>query len=259
MRYLIANWKMQLSEPESESLARGVVQRWAGEGASADGVSVVLCPSHLALERVASITKGTPVALGAQDAFWMDKGAYTGEISPVTLRELGAEYCLVGHSERREFLGETDEMVNRKTLALLKHGIVPVICVGETRAEREAGKRNAVVIDQVRAALDGVSLVGAQTVVVAYEPRWVIGTGKAVTPDDAAEMHHLIISALHDLLGADVAERQTAVIYGGSADSSNLAAFLAMPGISGTLVGGASLKQDEFAAMARITADAARA
>lgn len=258
MRYLIGNWKMQLGEPESESLARKVVELWAGEGAGAGGVTVAVCPSHLALERVAAVVKGTPVALGAQDAFWEDKGAYTGEVSPKTLKELGCEYCIVGHSERREHLGETDAMVNHKVKALLDHGIVPVMCVGETMEERRAGKRDAVVIAQVRAGLDGVALVGAHRLLVAYEPRWAIGSGQTPTPEDAAEMHHLIINALHDLLGADVTDRQCAVIYGGSADSRNLADFLAMDGIRGALVGGASLKAEEFAAMARITADAGR-
>ena len=256
MRYLIANWKMQLGEAESEELARQVVSRWAGEGATAADTAVVICPSHLAIEEVAAIVKGTPVILGAQDAFWEDKGAYTGEVSPKALKELGVEYCLVGHSERREFLGETDAMVNKKVLSLLTHGIVPVVCVGETKDERHAGKRDAVVIAQVRAALKDVSLVGNHRLLVAYEPRWVIGSGQAVSPEDAAEMHHLIISALEDMLGTETAARQCAVIYGGSADSRNLAGFLAMDVIRGTLVGGASLKPDEFAAMARVTADA---
>lgn len=255
MRYLIANWKMQMNEPESEALAREVVRLWAADAAT-EKVKVVLCPSHLALERVSAILKGTPIALGAQDTFWEDKGSFTGEISPKTLKELGCEFCIVGHSERREHLGESDEMVNKKVKALLYDNIVPVICVGETKSEREAGKRDAVVIGQVRAALVGVSLVGNQRLIVAYEPRWVIGTGQAVSAHDVAEMHHLIVAVLHDILGEDVADRQTDVIYGGSADSRNFAGFLEIPLIHGTLVGGASLKAEEFVAMARVAADA---
>ena len=249
---------MQLGEAESEALAQMVVGLWAGEGASATDVTAVVCPSHLAIEKVGAVVKGTPVALGAQDTFWADKGAYTGEVSPQTLKELGCEYCLVGHSERREFLGETDAMVNQKVKGLLGHGIVPIVCVGETKEERQAGKRDSVVIGQVRAALQDVVLVGNHRLIVAYEPRWVIGSGQAVAPEDAAEMHHLILNELHELLGAEATERQCAVIYGGSADSRNLAGFLAMDVIHGVLVGGASLKPDEFVAMCRVAVDAGK-
>lgn len=252
--YLIGNWKMQLNEAESESLARELVRLWGAQGAQNPEVLMVACPSHMAVEEVAKIVKGTPVALGGQDVFWEDKGAYTGEVSPRALKELGCEYCIVGHSERRQHLGETDEMVNKKAAALLRNGINPVICVGETLDERQSGKRDAVVIGQVRAALAGLRPVGAQRVIVAYEPRWVIGTGKAVTPEDAAEMHVLVRETLIELLGPDVVERQCAVIYGGAVDSKNIGSFLAVDVIGGVLVGGASLKPQEFAAMAEIAA-----
>ncbi len=254
--YLVGNWKMQLSQAESESLAKEVVRLWAAQGATASGVAVVACPSHMAIEEVAKVTRGTPVALGAQDAFWEDKGAFTGEVSPKALRELGVDYCIVGHSERRQHLGETDAMVNKKAVALLRNGITPIVCVGETKEERQAGKRDAVVIGQVRAALEGVALVGTQRVIVAYEPRWVIGTGQAVSPQDAAELHHLIRETLYELFGQDAALRQTAVIYGGAVDAKNLASFIAVDVIDGVLVGGASLKPQDFTAMAQIAADA---
>lgn len=256
MKYLIGNWKMQLNESESEELAKEVVRLWAAQGASKTGVTVVLCPSHMALQEVAKVTRGTPVALGAQDAFWEDKGAFTGEVSPKTLKELGCEFCIVGHSERRQYLGETDEMVNKKVVGLLRNGITPVICVGETLDERNEGRREAVVIEQVRAALRDVQLAPEQRIVIAYEPRWVIGTGKAVSPEDAAEMHHLILTALHELFADDVVHKQCNMIYGGAADSKNLAGFLALDVIHGGLVGGASLKPQEFATMAEIAADA---
>jgi len=254
-KYLIGNWKMQLNEAESEALAKEVVRLWAGQGAEKPDAVVVICPSHMALEECAKSVKGTPVALGAQDVFWEDKGAYTGEISPKTLKELGCEYCIVGHSERRQYLGESDEMVNKKTLALLRHDITPIICVGETMEERSGGRRDAVVISQVRSALAGVKPVGNQRVIVAYEPRWVIGTGKAVSPEDAAEMHHLILGTLHEMLPSDVVEDRCAVIYGGAVDSKNLAGFLAMDVIRGALVGGASLKPQEVAGMAEVMVD----
>lgn len=256
--FLIGNWKMQLNESESEALAKEVVRLWAAQGAGKADVTVVVCPSHMAIEEVAKVVRGTPVVLGSQDVFWEDKGAYTGEISPKTLKELGCEYCIVGHSERRQHLGETDDMINKKTLALLRHDITPVICVGETLDERRAGKRDAVVIAQVRAALAGAKPVGNQRIIVAYEPRWVIGTGQAVAPADAAEMHHLILGTLQEIFPADVVERQCAVIYGGAVDSKNIGGFLAVDVIRGALVGGASLKPQEFAAMAETIADAAK-
>ncbi|MDD5251342.1 MAG: triose-phosphate isomerase [Patescibacteria group bacterium] len=253
--FIIANWKMQLDDAASEALAQEVVRRWAGQGATRSDVTVVLCPSHVALERVHPVVKGTAVWLGAQDCFWEDKGAYTGEVSPVTLKQLGCEWCIVGHSERRGFLNETDEMVNRKVAALMRSGINPIVCVGETREERTAGRRDAVVIGQVRAALANIRPVGTQRIVIAYEPRWVIGTGQAVAPEDAASMHNLIIQTLFDLYPNDIVERQFSVIYGGSVDSTNLAGFLSFDVIHGALVGGAALKADEFVRLAEIAAD----
>jgi triosephosphate isomerase len=253
-RYIIGNWKMQLNEPASKELAAEVVRLWSAQGGGGD-TAVVICPSHDALDAVGEIIKGTNVAMGAQDTFWEDKGAYTGEISPKTLKELGCTYCIVGHSERRQYLGETDEMVRRKVEALLRHDLRPVICVGETREEREAGKRDAVVIGQVRAALQGLRPVGSQRIIVAYEPRWVIGTGKAVSPEDAASMHYLIQETLSDLFPRDVVEHQCGVIYGGSVDASNIRNFLAVEVIDGALIGGAALKAKDFVAMAEAAAD----
>lgn len=253
MKYLIANWKMQLDEKESEKLAADVHREVGGWLAGSD-LAVVLCPSHLALGAVGRVVSASPLALGAQDTFWEDKGAYTGEVSPAALKEIGCGYCLVGHSERRQHLGETDEMVCRKVGALLRHGITPVVCVGETREERAAGRREAVVIGQVEAALAGHRPAGTERVIVAYEPRWVIGTGQAVAPEDAAEMHSLIRDALHRLYGEESAARNFAVIYGGAVDSGNIRAFLDVPVIEGALVGGASLKPLEFRAMAATAA-----
>ncbi len=252
---VIANWKMQLNSADSVALAKEVVRLWAGQAAGRSDIEVVACPSHVALSAVHEILNGTPVAMGAQDVFWEDKGAYTGEISPVTLKELGCEYCLVGHSERRGFLGETDEMVQKKTAALLRHNIIPVVCVGETMEERRAGKRDAVVIAQVQAAIKGNRPVGTQKLVIAYEPRWVIGSGQAVAPDDAASMHRLIRDTLYENLPADVVDRQTTVIYGGSVDAGNMGGFIKLDVIDGVLVGGASLKAPEFVKLCELAAD----
>jgi len=258
MLYVIGNWKMQLTEKESEALAKEVVSAWAAQAAANPNVQVVVSPSHLALEEVGKIVKGTGIALGAQDVFWEDKGAFTGEVSAATLKELGVEFCLVGHSERRQHLGETDEMINKKVKALLRHNITPVICVGETAAEREGGSRDAVVIGQVRTALEGVRPEGSQRVIIAYEPRWVIGTGHAVAPVTAAEMHHLIVGTLHMLLPADVVDHRMTVIYGGAVDAKNADSLMSYDVINGALVGGASLRPAEFTAIAEIAADIRR-
>ncbi|MFA6603704.1 MAG: triose-phosphate isomerase [Patescibacteria group bacterium] len=255
-RYLIANWKMQLNAAASVELAREVVKLWGAQGAGQPDTVVVVCPSHVSLDAVHKIVNGTSVAMGAQDVFWEDKGAFTGEIAAATLKELGCEFCIVGHSERRGFLGETDAMVQKKVAALLRHSITPVICVGETLEERRAGKRDSVVIGQVRAALQDNRPVGTQRIIIAYEPRWVIGTGQAVAPDDAASMHRLIKETLYDLLPNDIVEQYFSIIYGGSADTQNLAAFLAVDLIQGALVGGASLRAAEFVKMAELAADA---
>jgi len=255
-RYIIANWKMQLNGAGSVALAAEVVKLWNGQGAQKPDTVVVVCPSHVSLDAVHKIVNGTSVAMGAQDVFWEDKGAFTGEIAPATLKELGCEFCIVGHSERRGFLGETDEMVQKKVAALLRHNINPVICVGETLEERRAGRRDAVVINQVKAALKDNRPVGTQRVVVAYEPRWVIGSGQAVAPDDAASMHHLIKETLYDILPNDIVEQYFAIIYGGSADTKNLGGFLAVDVVQGVLVGNASLRAAEFVKMAELAADA---
>ena len=238
---------MQLGEAESETLATEIVRLWSG----APSTTVVLCPSQVALEKVGDILRGTSLVLGAQDAFWEDKGAFTGEISPKTLKELGCEFCIVGHSERRAQLGETDAMVNKKVLALLRHGIIPIICVGETLAEREEGKRETVVTGQVRAALAGVKLVGVQRIIIAYEPRWAIGH-KAVASKDAAEMHRLIRE------NVQLPKERCFVIYGGAVDAKNIVGFVAMPEIQGVLVGGASLRAEEFVAIAKAAAKTQR-
>ena len=256
MRYIIANWKMQLNEAESAALAQEIVRRWSAQATGNPGVKVVVCPSHLALSAVNDVVRGTNVALGAQDSFWEAKGAYTGEVSPVTLKQVGCEYCIVGHSERRQHLGETDEMVSRKVDALLAVGITPIICVGETREERDAGRRDSVVIGQVKKAMEGTRPVGTQHVIVAYEPRWVIGTGQAVPPDDAASMHQLIRETMLELLPQDVVERQVSIIYGGSVDAGNIAGFLAIPAVEGALVGGAALKADALVRLAEIATEA---
>lgn len=257
--HLIANWKTQLGVSESQDLAKEMVRLWAGQAASQPNVNVVICPSFAAIEEVRAEIKGTSIGLGAQDCFWDNKGAYTGEVSPLSLKEEGCRYCIVGHSERRKYLGETDEMVRKKVKALLAVGLIPIVCVGETREEREAGQRDATVINQLKNALEGNRPVGVQSVIIAYEPRWAIGVGQAVSPDDAASMHSLIYETLNGFIQPDSVRRQFSVIYGGSADAANISGFLRLPMIDGVLVGTAALKAKEFVRMAEVAADLSQA
>jgi len=242
---LIANWKMQLSISESRSSARELVERLASTRTE---VLVAVCPSGPALSQVAEVIRGSDLLLGAQNSFWEDRGAYTGESSPANLKELGCSFCLVGHSERREYLGETDEMVGRKVTALLAQNITPVICVGETEDERDDGRRDEVIVRQLTAALGGISgqsPVG-QRLIVAYEPIWMIGSGRTIELEDVEISARLVRSTLNELCTAAMADKFCTVIYGGSVDSINLSGFLSCPGIDGALVGGASLTVDSF-------------
>lgn len=253
--YIIGNWKMQLSRGQGIEVAKEIVRLWGAQGAANPDIVVAVCPSHISLDSVHQVVNGTSVCMGAQDVFWEEKGQYTGEISPGTLKELGCEFCIVGHSERRSFLGETDEMVRHKVDALLRQNINPIICVGETIEERRAGKRDGVVIKQVEEALQGNRPIGTQRIIIAYEPRWIIGTGQAVTPDDAASMHQLIRETLNGMFPSDVVENNMAIIYGGSVDPANLPGFLSMEIIDGVLVGNVSLRPNDFAKLAEIAAD----
>lgn len=243
-RYLIANWKMQLGVAESEALARDEL---AACGKMNEGIIVVICPSFPAIERVGKICKDSYCFLGAQDLFWEERGQYTGEVSSRMLKELGVRYVIVGHSERRQHLGETDEMVNRKVRRALSAELIPILCVGETRAEREAGQRDAVVERQVRAALADVRIKEKDKLVIAYEPVWVIGSGQAVAPEDAVRSHAVIRRVAAKLFPPAFKGGRIATIYGGSVNSTNIAGFMKRPEIEGALVGGASLNAKEFA------------
>jgi triosephosphate isomerase len=229
-KLFFANWKMYLSDDEAVALA-GVY----AETSRSAGCEVAVAPTFTALERVAEALKGGPVALGAQDAFWEEKGAYTGEVSVPMLAALGVRYVILGHSERRAHFGETDEIVAKKAKAVSAHGLVPVICVGETAEEKAAGRREEIVLAQLKAA-EGLSA----ELVVAYEPRWAIGTGVACAPEDAFS----VLKAIRATVGAG-----TRVLYGGSVDAANLGGFIVDDGFDGVLVGGASAKREQVAGM----------
>jgi triosephosphate isomerase (TIM) len=241
---IAGNWKLNKTQAEAEALARQIV---AGVKQIKD-VEVVLCPPFTALEAVRRAIHATPVHLGAQDLYWEASGAYTGEVSGPMLADAGCSYVIIGHSERRQFFGETNETVNRKVKAALRAGLRPIMCVGETLPEREAGKVEAVVNEHVRLGLAGLPPADLAKVVVAYEPVWAIGTGKTATPEQAQEVHQLIRRRLTELAGPEVAGTMR-IQYGGSVKPDNVKLLMAQPDIDGALVGGASLQPDSFLAL----------
>jgi len=240
VRLIAANWKMHKTAGEALAFWRAV------RGRVPAGVEAVVCAPFTALSPLAAERRDEDgVALGAQNLFWEEAGAYTGEISPVMLADLGVRYVIVGHSERRQLFGETDETVNKKMRAALRHNLVPILCVGETLEEREAERTEDVVRRQTVAALDGVAAEEAARLVIAYEPVWAIGTGRTATGEDAARVARTIRDVLTERYGSEVAQR-TRILYGGSVKPANLSQFLAFPEIDGALVGGASLEADSY-------------
>lgn len=240
VRLIAANWKMHKTVDEALAFWRAV------RGRVPAGVEAVVCAPFTALHPLAvERREGDGLDLGAQNLFWEEAGAYTGEVSPVMLADLGVRYVIVGHSERRQLFGETDEAVNKKVRAALRHNLVPILCVGETLEEREAERTEEVVRRQTAAALDGIAADDAARLVIAYEPVWAIGTGRTATGEDAARVARTIRGVLADRYGAGVAE-QARVLYGGSVKPANLGQFLAFPEIDGALVGGASLEADSY-------------
>jgi len=241
-KYLIAgNWKMNRSSADAQTLAEEIT----AEAGLQTEVQVVLCPPFTALETVGRVVESTNVALGAQNMHPKPSGAYTGEISAPMLRALFCGYVILGHSERRTYFKESDAFVNEKVLAALDSALKPILCVGETLEERDAGSTLAVVSRQLRAGLAGVAPEKAAEVVIAYEPVWAIGTGRNATPDQAQEVHAFIRAELVDVLGASGAGR-IRILYGGSMKPDNAAGLLAQTDIDGGLIGGAALEARSF-------------
>ena len=241
-RMIAGNWKMNETYTEGVVLAQGLAKELAdGTG----DVDVVVCPPAVDLKGVAEVIEqeNAPFALGAQNVYWEESGAFTGETAPNMLTNIGATYCIIGHSERRGYFGETDEDINKKAKALMAHGIVPISCCGESLEVREAGKHVEFVVDQIKKDTEGLEIV-------AYEPIWAIGTGKTATADDAQEVCGAIRKTLADIFGKETADG-IRVLYGGSAKPNNVAGFLEKEDVDGALVGGASLKADSFAAMVK--------
>ncbi|MDP4693329.1 MAG: triose-phosphate isomerase [Opitutales bacterium] len=242
-KYLIAgNWKMNLNSAEGADLAKDDVSIVGAQPA----VAVCVCTPFTALESVSKVVNDSNVQLGAQNMHFEASGAYTGEISAEMLRHLFCNFVILGHSERREYFGETDALVNKKTLAALAANLKPIVCIGETLDEREAGKVNEVIKTQLEGALVGVTAANADALVVAYEPVWAIGTGKTATPEMAEEVHAEIRCLLAGLIGEEAAEK-VRILYGGSMKPGNAPELLAQKNIDGGLIGGAALKANDFA------------
>jgi triosephosphate isomerase len=243
-RQLIAgNWKLQNTLADSVALARTVSEQTAGTTAE-----VAVAPVFTALTTVRDALAGSHVALSAQDVYWENKGAFTGQVSAPLLKDVGCSYCIVGHSERRQFFGESDETVRRKLRALLAVGIRPIFCVGESLEQREQGATVGVVLGQVAAGLAGISNEALAELVIAYEPIWAIGTGKTATPADAQTVHAALRTQLVHDRGANFGAA-VRLLYGGSVKADNAAQLLAQPDIDGALVGGASLVPEQFVAI----------
>ena len=241
-RTLIAgNWKMNTRGASAAELAKAVVAKVGDDPA----VDVALCAPSVYLAAVADVVAGSPVSLGAQNLYAAEDGAYTGEVNASMLTDVGCRYVILGHSERRAILGETDAMICEKLHAALAGNLIPIVCVGETLEDRESGQTEKVVETQIRGSLDGLDEARAAGIVIAYEPVWAIGTGKTASPEQAEEVHAFLRKLLGEIFSADVAD-QIVIQYGGSVKPGNAKELLGQPNIDGALVGGAALKADDF-------------
>ena len=244
------NWKAHLTLAASDALIRQLKRI-----SDPETVEVVVCPPFTALASVGQLIKDSTIRLGAQDLFWEAQGAYTGEVAPPMLVDVGCEYVIVGHSERRRHFGETDDAVQRKLRAALRHGLTPIVCIGETLAERERNQTSAVLERQLLGALDGCPATECERLVLAYEPVWAIGTGRNATPEQAQEAHRFIRQWLGKRFGGQVSE-SVRIQYGGSVTAANASSLLQQPDVDGALVGGASLKADSFSTIVKAAAEA---
>ena len=248
--FVAGNWKMNKTVAEARDLVKALLP----EVEKYQDVDSAVCPSYLAIPAVADLCGGTPLKVGAQNLYWEEAGAYTGEVSPEMVAEL-CDYVIVGHSERRAYFGETDETVNRRLKAALKAGLKVIVCVGETLDENEAGETEAVVTRQIKDGLADITAEEAAEITIAYEPVWAIGTGKAATPEDANHVHKDVIRPLlTELFGEDRAQAMR-IQYGGSIKPNNAAELFNMSDIDGGLVGGASLDAESFAAIIKAASE----
>ena len=239
---IVGNWKLNKTVREAVELVDSLQPLVA----EATDVEIVVAPVFTGLTAVAKALAGGNIRLGAQDVFWEDSGAFTGEVSPGMLKDVGCDYVIIGHSERRQYFSEANETVNRKAKAAHAHGLIPIICAGESLEEREAGETEAVVKDHILNGIDGLTADQIVSTVIAYEPVWAIGTGQNATPDQAQDVHALIRSLISEIYSADVAW-QVRIQYGGSVKPDNAATLIAQPDVDGALVGTASWEAESFA------------
>jgi len=244
--FIAGNWKMNMDIPKAQELVRALVK------ASLELVEaeIVVFPPFTALSEVKKIVEGSSIQLGAQDLFWEEKGAFTGEISATMLRDTGCQYVIIGHSERRQHFGETDKSVNKKIQSSLKHNLIPIVCIGETLEEREKGKTIKKVETQLKEGLEGLGNDQIRKVIIAYEPIWAIGTGKNATPEQAEEIHSFIRDKFRDKYGIETASCAI-ILYGGSVNPANSYFLFRQKNVDGGLVGGASLEANSFIEIAR--------
>jgi len=244
--FIAGNWKMNKTVAEAISLVRELKTLLS----DLKGVEVAVAPPYPSLDAVRKEIEGTSIRLAAQNVFWEEKGAYTGEVSPLMLKEVGCEYAIIGHSERRQYFGETDETVSRRLRAALRQGLKPIFCIGETLKEREGGRAFSVIGTQIEGGLKGLGGDDLARFVIAYEPVWAIGTGKTATPEQAEEVHRFIRKELERLYSREIAG-EIRIQYGGSVTPENIKALMSQEDIDGALVGGASLKAEVFAKVVR--------
>jgi triosephosphate isomerase len=244
--FIAGNWKMNTNAHTSYTLARSIAA--AADGIAGEQVSVAVCPPFVYLQQVAQALGASDIAVGAQDVYFESDGAFTGEISCAMLKDIGCAYVIIGHSERRHVTGETDELINKKLQAAVNSGLLPILCVGELLSQRKAGQTESVVTAQIKQDLAGLCRERLAAVTIAYEPVWAIGTGVNATPQQAQEAHQMIRSLIAELYDGSAAE-QLRIQYGGSAKPGNAAELMAQPDVDGLLVGGASLKADDFVAI----------
>ena len=247
--FIAGNWKMNTNSATAVALAAGL----AKELQAVLTVDVAVCPPFVYLQSVAAALSASNIALGAQDVYFEGDGAFTGEISCAMLKDSSCGYVIIGHSERRHVLGETDALINKKIKAAIDSGLLPIFCVGELLEERDAGKTMQVVERQIRKGLEGICKERIQAVTIAYEPVWAIGTGRTATPEQAQEVHAAIRALIEKLYDKSIAQAMR-IQYGGSAKPSNTAELMAKPDVDGLLVGGASLKVEDFAKMVKTVA-----
>lgn len=249
--FIGGNWKMNTDGKSAVELAKGVAQNCAGV---LDKVDVSVCPPFVYLAAVKNALGSSNIGLGAQDVYFEAKGAFTGEISCQMLKDVGCNNVLIGHSERRHVIKETDELINKKLIAAIEASLLPIFCVGELLEERKAEKTEQVVKEQIQKGMAGISVEKAKAVTIAYEPVWAIGTGVNATPAQAQEVHLMIRQLIASMYNKDFAA-QIRIQYGGSAKPDNAAELMSQPDIDGLLVGGASLKADDFSAMVKAAAE----